>query len=1207
MSSPRKSYGSSEIREGTRFVLKEITASLHNSQTSPRTSGNDSALQKSPEHAVKVQFAREFADVKKTTSPTTESLSSAGSFQSLSSTLSSKSSSGICADHLPESPLGKSANTSYINSDIPGLDDLISACADIKITNENVPLGIGDLSQDQTFSSACGDLSIIEEKSNDYFQEKEENNFKIINNESELKIPDSSIFYPPENISQQFSIENFSSIIPIVSSDESIVKSHDLNNIDKKSLVFSTALDFQNLQGFTPKIVIDDKPNIEINVPQNESIEHVNSITEFGFNASIESQKNISLIDTNNISALDTSQLPSVTNILNLTHPSENNLPHLETIKVVEESPKISNDSEKITIEEFSIIAEENIKINEEIPLNLSENFLILEKVPEESNIKINEEIVINSLEQINKVVDEIPVELENCLKLADEIVDNLEKNKEIPIESENCLKLTEEITVNLEENKEIELENCPKLIAEEIIDNLEQNKEIPIESENCLNITKEIIDNLEENKEILNNSKEIVEKISDNSEENALNSTFGIIINEDLKSPISEFINKINVTPNHSLDDENIQKISHSETEKKKSPTLQSILDKVAEQQKSLDDIELSNNNLQLEKSSEEISNKRNFHLSTIIESPQNFPSPQQEKNFPNNTIILSSEKSQKSNSFEKLLSDANNDTVDSSSEIVFLKQQTSLESTIITINGNNSAKLTPLSNDKIIDDNLKNSSLIKEKEESPKKEFESLEQTETPKRPTERSKIIETAKKIQEDIKRTEKRKFEESKDVLPELDSTIILENSEIDLEASDIIIPVPQDDNYDTFKPQKQSTDLVNIPNFSLFDKVELEAQAVAQDIYNKSLEIADDNDHFISATSDLFQDPTSFDFLLSQGSNTKSRDVRFESLYVKFDPLINNSMLPQGNSQTEDEEQNEKNETPTMPSVDTPMRNPAIAAIDRLLFFSPITTGNKTEATKDIKETSETAPQENPVVVDEKMAKELEHVRLLVVEHEEKLEKNQKDREDDKRKYQKEMKKQQDDYRNLEEKYRKLEEQHTQELESKKQVTVVLDEYERSISRLVAERERDRTELEEKEKLKEELQTATQHLSNTEAAFNDVHQKYERAKNVIAAYKSNETVLKESHKENLETIAMLEKKYDTLKGHAMAQLEKANQELETIQKQHEAENVKLQAMLKKAELKSKSLADQVEQKTIENKELTKILDEVIARVGNKNKD
>lgn len=77
-------------------------------------------------------------------------------------------------------------------------------------------------------------------------------------------------------------------------------------------------------------------------------------------------------------------------------------------------------------------------------------------------------------------------------------------------------------------------------------------------------------------------------------------------------------------------------------------------------------------------------------------------------------------------------------------------------------------------------------------------------------------------------------------------------------------------------------------------------------------------------------------------------------MRFESLYVKFDPLVNNSMLPQGNSQTEEEEQTEKNETPTAPSSNTPMRNPAIAAIDRLLFYSPITPGNKTEPTKDIK-------------------------------------------------------------------------------------------------------------------------------------------------------------------------------------------------------------------------------------------------------------
>lgn len=104
--------------------------------------------------------------------------------------------------------------------------------------------------------------------------------------------------------------------------------------------------------------------------------------------------------------------------------------------------------------------------------------------------------------------------------------------------------------------------------------------------------------------------------------------------------------------------------------------------------------------------------------------------------------------------------------------------------------------------------------------------------------------------------------------------------------------------------------------------------------------------------------------------------------------------------------------------------------------------------------------------------------------------------------------------------------------------------VVVEEYEKSISRLFTERERDRTNFEqEKAKLQEELQVTNVHLSNTEAAFNDVHQKYERLKGIMSAYKSNETVLKESIQENMETIKGLETRYDQLKNHAMAELEK----------------------------------------------------------------
>ena len=55
------------------------------------------------------------------------------------------------------------------------------------------------------------------------------------------------------------------------------------------------------------------------------------------------------------------------------------------------------------------------------------------------------------------------------------------------------------------------------------------------------------------------------------------------------------------------------------------------------------------------------------------------------------------------------------------------------------------------------------------------------------------------------------------------------------------------------------------------------------------------------------------------------------------------------------------------------------------------------------------------------------------------------------------------------------------------------------------------------------------------------------------------------------------------------------------ELANIRKNNEAETMKLKALVRKAELKSKSLEETVEQKLKENKELTQIIDEMIARV------
>ncbi|XP_072764062.1 uncharacterized protein Tacc isoform X2 [Anoplolepis gracilipes] len=427
-------------------------------------------------------------------------------------------------------------------------------------------------------------------------------------------------------------------------------------------------------------------------------------------------------------------------------------------------------------------------------------------------------------------------------------------------------------------------------------------------------------------------------------------------------------------------------------------------------------------------------------------------------------------------------------------------------------------------------------------------------------------------------------------EKQTIEEDLDCTLTLQEVDINLDEE------LDAEQYEGFKPQRQSTTLSLSNVQSNFEQFKSTVEEITNELLNPSQE---ETDQFVSATDEIFQDPSTFDFLLARSNSKHTYRLRAESLYVKFDPLISNtSMLPQGNTPPINEEQNGKSESP-IPDVGTPKRNPAIAAIDRLLFYSPLPSGTvQKEAQEKNEQPVEEPKPDATLIADIDMSKELEIVRTTVLQLEEELEKQKKEHEA-------ELERQKAAFQ---EKINKMQTQMAQEVKTKTQMTVVVEEYEKSISRLLTERERDRTNFEqEKAKLQEELQAANHHLTNTEAAFNDVHQKYERLKGVVSVYKNNEAVLKESIQENVDTIKTLETRYDQLKEHAMTQLEKANLELDGIRKQHEAETVKLHAMIRKADLKSNSLAELVEQKTKENKELAKILDEVIARVGHGNSE
>ena len=82
------------------------------------------------------------------------------------------------------------------------------------------------------------------------------------------------------------------------------------------------------------------------------------------------------------------------------------------------------------------------------------------------------------------------------------------------------------------------------------------------------------------------------------------------------------------------------------------------------------------------------------------------------------------------------------------------------------------------------------------------------------------------------------------------------------------------------------------------------------------------------------------------------------------------------------------------------------------------------------------------------------------------------------------------------------------------MESNKQMMGIVEEFEKTIQQLIREKERTQVVSEiERERAGTERNQIFEDLQAVERAFTDLHRKYERTKEVIAGFKSNEDVLK----------------------------------------------------------------------------------------------
>lgn len=275
-------------------------------------------------------------------------------------------------------------------------------------------------------------------------------------------------------------------------------------------------------------------------------------------------------------------------------------------------------------------------------------------------------------------------------------------------------------------------------------------------------------------------------------------------------------------------------------------------------------------------------------------------------------------------------------------------------------------------------------------------------------------------------------------------------------------------------------------------------------------------------------------------------------------------------------------------TPVKPTV-----SPAIATIDRLLSLG----GNLPPPPPVITRSSDMDPH---------TVEQLRAVKELLTTQEEEaqtLRDLNRDLRDRLEETEAKIKKMAEQNTEFEEKEKSLNQRVAEKVRNNKQMSVVMEEYERTISSLIGERDAESKRwAEERTTLVRERDEAASHLASMEHAFNDVHTKYERCKTIIQGYKSNEETLKRTVEENNDAIQKLEARYETLRQHAMQQLNKANTEIDAVKKAHQQEMLKLNAMLKKSEVHASSLQESLAQKIKDNEELTAICDELINKVG-----
>ncbi|XP_056465313.1 transforming acidic coiled-coil-containing protein 2 isoform X2 [Gadus chalcogrammus] len=162
---------------------------------------------------------------------------------------------------------------------------------------------------------------------------------------------------------------------------------------------------------------------------------------------------------------------------------------------------------------------------------------------------------------------------------------------------------------------------------------------------------------------------------------------------------------------------------------------------------------------------------------------------------------------------------------------------------------------------------------------------------------------------------------------------------------------------------------------------------------------------------------------------------------------------------------------------------------------------------------------------------------------------------------------------------------------------------IVAEYEKTIAQMIEDEQKEKSLSHHTiQALIIEKDQALSDLNSVEKSLAELFRRYEKMKDVLEGFRKNEEVLKKCAQEYLSRVRREEQRYQALKIHAEEKLDRANSDIAQVRCKAKQEQAACAASLRKEQMKVDSLERTLEQKNREIEELTKICDELIAKMG-----